>query len=448
MTDWREDGFSVMEVVVAATILVIAVVGSAALFANAVQVSGNTRNRVVAQHLATKKMEQIRGTAADPLKFPTIAEGQTVSTEVVEGITFTVKEDVQWVGQGSTQSTCDSPGSNSGQIMQVTETVTWKSMGGTKPVQATTTLAPPVGAFSANSGSIAVKVLNASAQPAESITVRITGPVTDVQQSTTQGCAYFPFLSPGTYTAAVIEGTGVGDQNNLVPSQSTSVAVGQTSSLLFNYDTAATIAVSGWTTSTATPASGLPLSVANTGLQPYGQYSYAPSLTSLSPLFPYTSGFTVFAGSCTDNNPLGKDNTGNPLYPTAAPVPVGVTPGASTAATADLYTLPILVTDVAAVPQPGALMTAVATTTYSSPYTVNCMSGTANAAAPTLGLVTTDAAGNSVTAVPLGHLTVTARAGAKVGTVKVWVMPDGVYAVNAAGAATSVYPGAIPVVVS
>src|SRR4051812_5162839 len=156
------DGFTVVEVVVAITVLVIALVGAAALFGNGIIVSGNTRNRVVAAQLATEALEKVRGTAADATKFTSIVVGQTVYNRTVNGVTYTVTQDEQFVGQRSTQSSCDSPGSNNGQIMQVSAAVSWRGMAGTKPVQQTTALSPPVGAYSASTGSIAVKVYNSS----------------------------------------------------------------------------------------------------------------------------------------------------------------------------------------------------------------------------------------------------------------------------------------------
>ena len=72
------DGFTIVEVVVAITVLVVAMLGAALLFENAIVVSGNTRNRVVAANLATQQMENVRGLAADPTKFTTIPQGQTV----------------------------------------------------------------------------------------------------------------------------------------------------------------------------------------------------------------------------------------------------------------------------------------------------------------------------------------------------------------------------------
>jgi hypothetical protein len=410
--------------------------------------SGNNRQRIVATQLATRELENIRGTAADPTKFTSITVGQTVSTKTVNGIDFTITQDVQWVGQSSTQSSCDSPGTNDGQILQVTERVSWRGMAGIQPVQQTTALAPPVGAYSASTGSIAVKVLDSSAALNQNINVQIAGPVTQSQQTTTEGCAFFPFLTPGTYTVSIIEGTGVGDQENAVPAQTTSVSVGQTASLTFNYDTGATITMTGYDGSIATPASGIRLSVANTGLQPYSQYTFGSGITSLTPLYPYLSGYTVFAGQCTDSNPLGKDTDRNLFYPTAAPTPVEVDPGGTASTTATLYNLPVYVTRLG-VATAAATVTARPTTGLPAPNTVVCTNGIANTTGATLGLVATDAAGNSTTAVPLGHLTITATkvisGTTRTGTANVWVKPDGVYAVDANGAATTMYAGAIPV---
>ncbi len=93
-------------------------------------------------------------------------------------------------------------------------------------------------------------------------------------------------------------------------------------------------------------------------------------------------------------------------------------------------------------------MTATTTTNFAAPYGAVCTSGIGTGTAPTLGLVTSDAGGNSVTAMPLGHFTVTARSGTKVGSVKVWVKPDGVYAVNSGGASTTLYSTPVTVVVN
>lgn len=461
----RNEGFTVIEVVVAITLLVVVLLSAALLFENAVSVSGNTRNRVVAANLATQAMENVRGLAADPTKFITIPQGQTVTPQTVGGLTYTVTQNVQFVGQSSTTSSCDSPGSTTGQIMQVNEIVTWPNMGGTKPVREVTTLAPPVGAYSTSSGSIAAKVFDSTGAVSQNINVQVTGPTTVTQQTTSEGCAYFAFLPVGTYTVSVIEGSGVGDQELAAPSQTASVSVGQTASVQFQYDTAATITAtlpSPTNTAGAPPyATGMSISVANPGLQPYGQFSFAAATTgdtTTSPgLFPYASGYTVFAGNCTDNNPLGKDTNRNLFYPTAAPVPLTVTPGGSAATTVSLYNVALHVQNGTGVAVTSSTPTAAESTSFGVPYTAVCTNGTASGTAPTLGLVTTNATGDSVTSLPLGHWTITATCikpqaacptANKTGTVNIWVKPDAVYAVDGTGASTTPYPGPITVVVN
>jgi Tfp pilus assembly protein PilV len=449
----RSEGFSIVEMLVAITILMIALLAAALMFENGMRVSGDTRQRVVAAHLATQAMESVRGPAANPAKFTSVIDanlGQTVQTRTVNGLQFTITQDIQWVGQTSSANSCDAGGSTSGLVAQVTESVTWANMRATKPVQSTTALSPPVGAYASNTGGLAVKVVDAQNQPRANINVQITGPSTDTQKTTAQGCAFFAYIPPGTYTASVIEGTGVGDQEQLTPSQTKAVVVGQTASLVFNYDTAATIAVSGWTISGAatTVATNIPISVANTGLQPYAAFSFPATTTSLTPLYPYTSGYTVFAGNCADNNPVGKNGVNNPFYPGQPTTPINVTAGATSPAAVQLYSLPVVVT-AAGVPVSGATVTAnPPSPSFGSPNNPVCTNGIASGSQPVLGLAASDAAGQSLTAVPLGHWAITATSGTMTGTVNVWVQPTGIFAVTSGGAATGSALSSVAVAIS
>src|SRR3982074_2332901 len=78
------EGFTVIEAVMAISLLVIVLLAVARMFSSSIAVSGDTRNRVVAANLATQDLEQVRGFAADPIKFTTsIALGRTTSTQTV-----------------------------------------------------------------------------------------------------------------------------------------------------------------------------------------------------------------------------------------------------------------------------------------------------------------------------------------------------------------------------
>src|SRR4051812_29013490 len=231
----REDGFdadagfTIVEVVVASTLLLVAFLAAAGLFASGTRVSGDTRMRVIAAQLALSAIEAVRGPAADPSKFTTsVLPGTLVTSKTVNGLKFTITQEMQWISQTSTTDACDSGGVGSNAILQLSESVTWAGAGATAPVEANTTLSPPAGAYSAVSGSIGAKVVNAAGAPVANVAVSAVGPMSRSQNTTSEGCAFFAFLTPGSYTVSVTAGTGVSDQEQLVPSQSTSVTVGQT----------------------------------------------------------------------------------------------------------------------------------------------------------------------------------------------------------------------------
>ncbi len=430
-------GFTIIEVVVASTLLVVSFLAAAALYESGTSISGDTRLRVVAAQIAASAIEKVRGPAADPARFTSsIIPGTTVTTQLVNGLKFTLTQEMQWVAQSATTSACDSGGLGSNGILQVSESVTWAGAGGTAPVESVTTLAPPAGAYSSATGSIAAKVLDAAGLPQDNVQVSISGPSSQSQATTSEGCAFFAYLTPGAYTVSVTAGTGVSDQQQLVPSQGTSVTVGQTASLSFNYDTAATITITGWSGTVSTPATNIPIGTGNSALTPYRMYSYAAGTTTLTPLFPSPSGYTVFAGNCTDNNPVGLDTTNNVFYINPGTSPVSVTAGGTTLATIPLYDIPVKVVNSTGVVQPNAVVTATETTSNPSPYNAVCTSGAGSGSAPTLGMVTTNAAGTSTTAMPLGHWSIKAVVGPKQGITKIWREITGVFATTATGAAT------------
>jgi hypothetical protein len=368
---------------------------------------------VVAANLATQDLEQVRGFAADPIKFTTsIALGRTTSTQTVGRVTYTINQDAEWVGQRAATSDCDSaPGS--AQLLRVTALVSWPAMGGTKPVQSTTTLAPPVGAYDPSTGSIAVKVFSASGAAQAGVPVTAVGSTSRTQNTTADGCAFFAYETPATYRVSLAKAGYVDDQEAGTPSQTASVTVGTTTSMQFNYDVGATINVSGWSNPAPAAATGVPVSVANTGLQPYRSASFGAGSTALSPLFPYPSGYVVFAGSCTDADPIGLDSSSNQFYP-GQPTTVAVTPGGVSQASFPLYSLAVQVLDRSGQPVPAATLTATAT------------GGTCSAGSPTTYGLAGVVNGASITGVPLGHLHLTATSGTS-GTADVWVKPDGTY---------------------
>jgi len=265
-----------------------------------------------------------------------------------------------------------------------------------------TTLAPPVGAFSASTGSIGVKILDSTGTVNPFLNVQIVGPVTQTLQTTTEGCAYFAFIAPGTYTVTVTAGTGVGDQEAPLPSQTASVTIGQTTSVQVpvrqGRDDCRHVAVAGQHRGCAAvrerPVAGRSRTpVCSRTASSRSRRPRRATRTTSPSLFPYSSGYTVYAGNCTDNNPLGKDTNRNPFYPGALTTPLNLPPSGTAATTVPLYSLAIHVQNGTAVAVPSTSPTVVETSAFGPPYTAVCTNGTATGTPQTLGLVTTNATG-------------------------------------------------------
>lgn len=442
-------GFTIVETLMAMIVLMIALLSVAMLFERGLSTSRDTRNRVVAAQVASQAIETVRGPAADPAKFTAVVDpllGQTVSTRTVASTKYTITQDVQWVSQSSNSSLCDAGSSNAAQLLQVSETVTWPNMGGTDPVRSVTTLAPPVGAYSASTGAIAVKVYDSSGAVAPGVNVGISGAASDSQLTTAQGCAFFAYLPVGSYTVTMLDLSGIGDQEVVSPTQSASVILSQITAKSFNFDKPATLTFSGyaitnWPWATAPAAAGnIPVSIGNTGLQPYFQYNYAAG-TSTAQVYPYANGYNVFAGNCKDNNPLGKDASNNLLYPTQAPPIVAVEPSTTSASgPIPLYALGVVVKNNLGVVVPNAVLTAKPTTTFNaaSPYNAVCTSGGASGTGAVLTMPNTALTGISTAALPLGHWSINVTApGSLKGCTRLWVKPDGVYNVNTSASASA-----------
>ena len=135
----------------------------------------------------------------------------------------------------------------------------------------------------------------------------------------------------------------------------------------------------------------------NTGLLPNGmQRISGGSLTgpnrTISSLYPYLSGYQLWAGSCTDADPQGQKPTGGPYYPGATRDPaLPTTPGGATTGNINMPSLLVNVQK-AGVPLAGAKVFV-----FHQPDTNGCTSGQTWTLAGT-----TDVNGNIMGALPYG----------------------------------------------
>jgi hypothetical protein len=219
-----------------------------------------------------------------------------------------------------------------------------------------------VGAYSTNSGHIAVKVLDRTGAGESGTSVQINGPVVESLPTNSDGCAFFAFLTPGTYAVSLNSVGYVNGQSVQNPSQTVGVTVGNVSSVQFDYDQAATLSLTFTANAGGTIPSDLPVSLGNTQFQPSGVKTYSGSgLTrSIGSLFPANDGYTAWAGSCAHADPEGQlPNSGGAYWPNGQrDAPISAPPATTTAGTVAVKTATITVTHGSGLPLAGATVVA------------------------------------------------------------------------------------------
>jgi prepilin-type N-terminal cleavage/methylation domain-containing protein len=370
-----DEGMTLIEVVVAITLLALVMLGLGASLGAGLQLIRTDRQRVVAANLATQQMERLRSMA-----FSDIPLGRTETTETVDDIAYAVRQDVEWQDQGSDNGPCD--GGTTLDFVRVDITVRWDDMGVIKPVQSQTLLAPTAGSFDPAKGNIAVQLRDRDAADLGGVPVRASGPSgTFVRSTTATGCAFFTGLTPGSYTVSLSSAGYVDGQGVASPSQSVTVTAGATPSRQFDYDQAATLAVTMTAPNGGTVPNALAISVGNTHFPTprYKVFTGTGTARTIGNLFPYPEGYQLWAGECADARPPAATDD-------AIDGPVATDPGQTTPANLQIPTVNLRVLR-AGVGVPGVQVTAVHDSTCTSSFVVG----------------TTDATGTVQAVVPFGR---------------------------------------------
>jgi type II secretory pathway pseudopilin PulG len=394
----RQDGYSVVELLVAVTVFALVFAAVSIGIGRALEVNRGNRNRSAAAYLAARELEEVRAQA-----FASVALGSTTCAYTTSSCNvpspYTVVRDVAWTSPGSTSTSCGVPtGSGAGlAYKRVTVTVTWPDMNGVAPVTSQTLLTPPGGSYDPNDGHILVQAFDRDALPLAGQTVSLTGPETASQTTDSDGCAFFAYLDPGTYTATISSSGYVDRQGNQPASQTAGVTATQITRVQFDYDQAATLSVGLVAPSGAVLPSGIAMTVANSNLT-VGTRSFQQAATgsgttrTITPLFPYASGYQVWAGDCADADPAAYSGGSRGTV-------VASNPGATTSGTANLDAVDVTVRFSALLGLPVA----------NASITVTHAAGTGCTGGNTLTTTTrTNASGQLRLALPYGTWTISA----------------------------------------
>lgn len=313
-----EGGFSLVEMLAALIVFALIAMAVSTSFIRGIDLGRTNRERVAAANLAAADLDLARDTDVTALAG---SQALTKRTETVDGRTYYVSRQVQWVSKNATGGPCDGGSGSRLAYLRVDANVTWDRMSGVKPVTSSTIIYPKVGSFDLNTGNAGIKVTDHTAAPVSNRHVTLTGVSgtagTYSQVTASDGCAFFGYLPAGTYTATLSDAGYVDMKGSSTPTVTLAVQVGQTAAYAFDYDAAATLRVAFKPYDAAHPApTGLRLRLGN----PNGVFTngvlptvYGPSAGSsidVGSLYPFDNGYTVWAGSCTDADP-GVANRGS-----------------------------------------------------------------------------------------------------------------------------------------
>jgi hypothetical protein len=283
--------------------------GFLAALDGAARSSGNTKSRSVASSLARDDMERMRA-----LKIRDLANINQTRTQVVGGVTYTIRSTTQWVDDQSGNATCGSTATKTDYLKAVS-TVTFPQMGTTQPVKNESLVAVPVGSFSGNTGGLIAKVTDRNGSPVSGASVSVSGPSSVSGTTDVGGCAYWGSLNVGGYYVDV-SGSGLVDRGgNTAVRKTSTVSTGAINAVAFDLDRAATANVSFETvvSGVTSPAKGSAIAYANSGMPQGTSYvtsgSPAFSISTTAKLYPFNDGYAIWGGGCSGADPRAYGQT-------------------------------------------------------------------------------------------------------------------------------------------
>lgn len=197
VTHAPDEGFTLIEVIVATAVLVVVSTATAYILITALQTAAANEDRVVAASVARSELERLRTLGAVD-----IPAGLSTRTDAATG--FVVATSATWVAVDQAANPCSlnattTPGRS---YVRVHVEVLGGRLGAPQIVDA---IIPPLDDVpSSTTASITVAVRDQAGQPVEGAEVRASstalGSTTQIRQTGFDGCVFFTGLVPGTWS--------------------------------------------------------------------------------------------------------------------------------------------------------------------------------------------------------------------------------------------------------
>ena len=328
---------TVIEVLIGAVIIVVISLGALNAMDAASRTAAEERHRSQAHGIAQADQARLRS-----MRITDLSNLNQTTTVNEGGTPYTVDSRGEFITDSTGTATC-TPGTASADYIKISSTISWPSMGNRPPVLITGVVTPPNGSVAPDRGTLAVQVDNAANTGISGVGLSGAGPSTFSGNTGSSGCVIFGNLPAGNYVLTPSASSSLVDRDGSQPAaQNTSVIASATNTLALQYDTPGAIEVDFTTKvgSSVVPSSADSIVVFNTGMteaKAFGDPGSPSASITATPLFPFSSPDTVYAGACTSNNP-NPDNLENPPAQLAM-ANVTVTPGGTSHATIQLPAL-------------------------------------------------------------------------------------------------------------
>ncbi len=312
ITPPAEDGFALIEVLVSALILAIVAAGVLALLQATTRSAAAERGHAEAYALAQEDQARLRSMRLSSLN--RLEQTRTVS---LGGSKFTVKSQGVFVNNKKGQPSSCTSGETSADYVRITSTTTWP--GSLQPVVVQSIVSPSNGSLDPNHGTLVVTTKNAAGGALAGIGLSATGTAAFSGTTDSTGCANFTDLPAGNYSVVPSAPGLVDKHGESAAAQSTSVVAGGTNTLPLEFDYGATLPVEFETrigsTGTFEAAKIDSVLVFNALMNPAKAY-WTPTKAretkiTATPIFPFTSPDSVYAGACEVNNPGSGEGLGS-----------------------------------------------------------------------------------------------------------------------------------------
>jgi type II secretory pathway pseudopilin PulG len=316
-----EGGFVLIEILVSALVLVIVSAGVVLLLQTTIKAQGEQRHSSEAYALAQEDQARLASMRLGTLNH--LDESWPIALNKTQ---FTVHSLGVFVNDKTSTVSCIK-GSSSADYVQLTSIVTWPGMKNSEKAKIVSLLSQSNGSLDPNNGTLAVSVTTEALEPQANVRVygTSTGGGAFDGYTDAAGCAHFPDLpavpiSNYTMTADATAAGLVNKDGKSIEQKTVGVKANEAENVPLQFDRPGTIPLnfkyrvgSTGTFATATADSV----VAYNGLMTTAKIVGTPGGTreatiNATPLFPFTSAYTLYPGSCSTNNPntAGQNPTG------------------------------------------------------------------------------------------------------------------------------------------